>query len=61
MAWLRQVFDRETKEKATKARRVYRLLILDGYGSYLTMEFIEYCHENRILLAIYLPYLTYTL
>ena len=58
MAWLRQVFDRETK---AKARRSYRLLIIDGHGSHVTMEFIKYCDENRILLAIYPPHSTHTL
>lgn len=33
LAWLEQVFDRETK---AKARTRYRLLIIDGHGSYLT-------------------------
>jgi hypothetical protein len=58
LMWLRQVFDRETKEKA---RRSYRLLILDGHGSHLTMDFIEFCDQNRILLAIYPPHSTHTL
>jgi hypothetical protein len=40
LAWLKQVFDRFTK---AKARRKYRLLILDSYGSYMTMDFINYC------------------
>ena len=35
LAWLKQVFDRETK---AKARRDYRLLVLDGHGSHITME-----------------------
>jgi len=58
LAWLKQVFDRSTKPKA---RRSYRLLILDGHGSHLTMDFIEYCDRNRILLAIYPPHSTHTL
>ena len=58
LAWLEQVFDRETK---AKARRAYRLLIVDGHGSHLTMEFIEYCDQNRILLAILPPHSTHTL
>jgi Tc5 transposase DNA-binding domain/DDE superfamily endonuclease len=32
LAWLEQVFDRYTKEKAQKDRRAWRLLILDGHG-----------------------------
>jgi hypothetical protein len=58
LAWLKQVFDRSTK---LKAGRSYRLLILDGHGSHFTMDFIEYCERNRILLAIYPPHSTHTL
>ena len=58
LAWLKQVFDRETK---AKARQSYRLLILDGHGSHVTMEFIQYCDKNKILLAIYPPHSTHTL
>jgi hypothetical protein len=52
------VFDRYTKEKC---RRSYQLLILNGPGSHVTMDFIEYCHHNRILLAIFPPHSTHTL
>jgi hypothetical protein len=58
LAWLKQVFDRSTKPKAGRS---YRLLILDGHGSHLTMDFIEYCDRNRILLAVYPPHSTHTL
>jgi hypothetical protein len=58
LAWLQQVFDRFTKEKA---RRKYRLLILDGHGSHVTMDFINYCDQNKILLAIFPPHSTHTL
>jgi hypothetical protein len=58
LAWLEQVFDRYTKEKA---RQSYRLLILDGHGSHVTMDFIEYCDQNKILLAIFPPHSTHTL
>jgi hypothetical protein len=58
LAWLKQVFDRSTK---AKARSSYRLLILDGHGSHLTMDFIDYCDQNKILLAIYPPHSTHTL
>jgi hypothetical protein len=52
------VFDCSTK---AKARSSYRLLILDGHGSHLTKDFIDYCDQNRILLMIYPPHLTHTL
>ncbi|KAH5177126.1 hypothetical protein HBI67_211460 [Parastagonospora nodorum] len=58
LAWLKQVFDRSTK---AKARSSYRLLILDGHGSHLSMDFIEYCDQNRILLMVYPPHSTHTL
>ena len=35
--WLTTVFDRETKEKA---RRQWRLFILDGHGSHVNMKFL---------------------
>jgi hypothetical protein len=52
------VFDRYTKPKA---RRKYCLLIVDGYGSHLTQDFIEYCYYNWIVLAVLPPYSTQTL
>jgi hypothetical protein len=58
LAWLQQVFDRFTK---AKARRDYRLLILDGHGSHLTADFIDFCDANRILLAIFPPHSTHSL
>ena len=58
LSWLKQVFDPSTK---AKARSSYRLLILDGHGSHLTMDFIDYCDQNKILLAIYPPHSTHTL
>lgn len=58
LAWLKQVFDRYTK---AKARRRWRLLILDGHGSHVTKAFIDYCDENRILLLIFPPHATHTL
>jgi hypothetical protein len=58
LAWLKQVFDRRTKPKA---RNSWRLLILDGHGSHVTMDFIDYCYQNKILLIIYPPHSTHTL
>ena len=56
--WLTQIFERETKPKA---QRSWRLLILDGHGSHISMKFIDYCDSHRILLAIYPPHSTHTL
>jgi hypothetical protein len=58
LAWLEQVFYRCTKEKA---RRSYRLLILDGHGSHITMDFLDYCDQNRVLVMIFPPHSTHTL
>lgn len=58
LAWLEQVFNRFTK---TKARRKYRLLILDGHGSHLTMDFINYYDMNKIILAVLPPHSTHML
>jgi hypothetical protein len=52
VAWLQQVFDRSTKPKA---RSSWRLLILDGHRSHVSMDFISYCDQNKILLAISPP------
>ena len=52
------MFDRFTK---AKARRKYRLLILDGHGSHVTIDFINYCDRNKILLTILPPHSTHTL
>jgi hypothetical protein len=58
VAWLEQVFDPATKEKA---RRNFRLLILDGHGSHVTRRFIDYCDLHRILVLVYPPHATHTL
>lgn len=52
------MFDRYTKEKA---RRRWRLLILDGHGSNATMDAIDYCNRHKILLAVLPPHSTQTL
>ena len=48
LAWLTNVFDRYTKDSA---RRKYRLLILDGHGSHVTMDFISYAVKKKIILV----------
>lgn len=58
LAWLEQVFDRYSKPKA---RLRYRLLVVDGHGSHLTQDFLEYCHQKRIILAVLPPHSTQTL
>jgi hypothetical protein len=58
LAWLKGVFERETRRHASTG---YRLLLLDGHGSHVTMDFIEYCNDNKILLFVLPPYATHTL
>jgi hypothetical protein len=45
LAWLEQVYDCCTKKKVRYGRD-RRLLIVDGHGSHLTMDFINYCDEH---------------
>jgi hypothetical protein len=45
--WLTENFDPQTREKADYR---YRMLILDGHGSHLTVPFIRFCMRNRIVL-----------
>jgi hypothetical protein len=40
---------------------VYRLLILDGYKSYLNQDFKDYCLEHKILTLCIPPYLSHIL
>ncbi|KAI1669638.1 DDE-1 domain containing protein [Pyrenophora tritici-repentis] len=60
LAWLEQVFERCTKQKARRGRD-WRLIILDGHGSHVTPDFLDYCDSHRILLAIFPPHSTHTL
>jgi hypothetical protein len=60
LAWLEQVFDHKTKQKARLGRN-WRFLILDGHGSHLSMDFLDYCQAHRILLAVFPPHSTQTL
>ncbi|CAE7002878.1 DDE 1 domain containing protein [Pyrenophora teres f. teres] len=58
LAWLEQVFNRFTIDKA---RRRWRLLILDGHGSHVTSDFINFCDAHKILLAVFPPHSTHSL
>ena len=42
-----------------RTKGVYRLLILNSYGFYKTLEFTQYCINQKILLAYFPLYLTY--
>jgi hypothetical protein len=58
MSWLKKIFDRNTREKAGNSRR---LLIVDGHSSHVNLKFIDYCDQNRIILAIFPPHSTHRL
>ena len=64
MEWLTEVFDPATKETTTSDRDFvppYRLLILDGYDSHVTWQFVMACHEQRILPLCSPPHTTHLL
>ena len=46
--WLKRIFDRETRDRANGKPRV---LICDGFGTHETLETLEFCFENNILLC----------
>ena len=46
--WLKRVFDPQTKERANHKPRV---LICDGFGAHETLEILEYCFANNIILC----------
>ena len=46
------------KHSAKKQVGLYRLLILDGYGSHLTHGFWSYAKEHKIILFRLLPHST---
>src|SRR2546430_4679531 len=56
--WLQHVFDRATREKAGRNRR---LLVVDGHNSHINLKFIDYADRNRILLAVLPPHSTHRL
>ena len=48
-------------DKMTNARRMgtYRLLLLDGHGSHTTKQFLQYCHDRKIICYRLLPHTTH--
>lgn len=48
LQWLTRVFDPETKERANSKPRV---LICDGFGTHETLEVLEFCLANNIVLC----------
>jgi hypothetical protein len=58
--WMKRVFDKHTKQKARNGRD-WRLLIMDGHGSHVTVELLDWCHNNHIIVAVYPPHSTHRL
>lgn len=48
LEWLKRVFDAQTKARAQQKPRI---LICDGFGTHETLEVLEYCFQNNILLC----------
>jgi hypothetical protein len=48
LQWLKLVFDPQTKDGANQKPRV---LIYDGFGTHETLEILEFCFENNIILC----------
>ena len=48
LEWLKHSFDPQTKELADHKPRV---LICDGFGTHETLEILEFCFENNIILC----------
>ncbi|TKA24784.1 hypothetical protein B0A54_17548 [Friedmanniomyces endolithicus] len=48
LQWLKLVFDPQTKERANRRPRV---LICDGFGTHETLEILEFCFANNIILC----------
>jgi hypothetical protein len=48
LEWIIRVFDPQTK---AQARHRLRILICDGFGTHETLEILEYCFQNNIILC----------
>jgi len=60
LSWLTCVFDGSTRTKA-RFGNAYRLLFVDGHNSHINMRFLDWCHDNKILVAVYPPHSTHRL
>jgi hypothetical protein len=57
LEWIKH-FNKHTRDRVVGT---YRLLILDGHGSYLTPEFEAFCKENRIITLCMPPHTSHLL
>jgi len=53
LAWLQQIFELQTREKA---QGHIQILICDGHDSHITGKFIRHCMDHNIKLLILPPY-----
>lgn len=60
LQWLND-FEEWSRDKLENPQRDYRLLILDGHGSHVTLKFFEICYQKRIILAVFPPHSTHRL
>jgi len=56
--WLKAMFDKNTQDKAA---RDWRLLFVDGHRSHVTLKFLEWAQQHKILVAVYPPHSTHRL
>jgi hypothetical protein len=52
LAWLKEVFEPSTKDKAGSS---WRLLLMDNYVDNICLEVLEYCISRRIIVALLPP------
>ena len=57
MNWIEH-FDKYT---ANQTRGIYRLLILDGHASHISVEFVQYCQDHKIVPLCLPPHSTHYL
>jgi hypothetical protein len=58
LAWLEQVFEQYTKPKRATTKR---LLIVNGYSSYINIKFVDFADRYRIIILVLPPYTTHRL
>jgi hypothetical protein len=58
LQWLKLVFDPQIKERAGQKPRV---LICDGFGTHETLEILQFCFENNIILCRLPPHTSHKL
>ena len=60
MEWLTKIWDPATREKANDGK-AWRLIWLDGHNSHVSLPFLEWCANNRVIIAVFPPHSTHRL